>query len=185
MYRFLPFKDEVNITLLGILVLECDFRCVGTRQILHHQFVMTNEQFLEALKIFYPNKTSSQIDELFQSAKHDLQYSNESIEFSLLFMEDDETRFSEFLSTLIKQINQEKNFYVEQIKQILLGYPLITVSQFCRAIYMIDPNIDQNELHRYIQWVFSIKNFHSLQQIKPLDLEDLLRRLENCACFKH
>ncbi|CAF0922434.1 unnamed protein product [Rotaria sordida] len=154
-------------------------------KVLRHQFVMTNEQFLEALKIFYPNKTSSQIDELFQSAKHDLQYSNESIEFSLLFMEDDETRFSEFLSTLIKQINQEKNFYVEQIKQILLGYPLITVSQFCRAIYMIDPNIDQNELHRYIQWVFSIKNFHSLQQIKPLDLEDLLRRLENCACFKH
>ncbi|CAF0887557.1 unnamed protein product [Rotaria sp. Silwood1] len=153
--------------------------------VLHNGLVMTNEQFLESLKIFYPNKTSSQIDELFQSAKHDLQYSNESIEFSSLFMEDDETRFGEFLSALIKQINQEKMAYVEQIKQILLGYPLITVSQFCRAIYMIDPNINQNELHRYIQWVFSIKNFHSSQQIKPLDLEDLLRRLENCACFKH
>ncbi|CAF2823016.1 unnamed protein product [Rotaria sp. Silwood2] len=153
--------------------------------VLHNEFVMTNEQFFESLKLFYSNKTSLQIDELFQSAKHDLQYSNELIEFSLLFMEDDETRFGEFLSTLIKQINQEKSSYVEQIKQILLGYPLITVSQFCRAIYMTDPNINQNELHRYIQWVFSIKNFHSSQQIKPLDLEDLLRRLENCACFKH
>jgi hypothetical protein len=135
--------------------------------------------------MFYPNKSSSQIDELFLSAKYDLQYPIQSIEFSLLFLEDDEGRFGEFLSTLIKQINQEKFFYIEQIKQILLGYPLITVSQFCRAIYMIDPNINQNELHRYIEWVFSIKNFHSTQQIKPLDLEDLLRRLENCACFKH
>ncbi len=146
---------------------------------------MTNEQFIESLKILYPNKNSSQIDELFLSAKHDLQYPSQTIEFSLLFLEDDEGRFGEFLSTLIKQINQEKIFYIEQIKQILLDYPLINVSQFCRAIYMIDPKINQNELHRYIEWVFSIKNFHSTQQIKPLDLEDLLRRLENCACFKH
>ncbi len=146
---------------------------------------MSNEQFIESLKLLYPNKTSSQIDELFLSAKHDLQYSSQSIECSLLFLEDDEGRFGEFLSTLIKQMNQEKILYVEQIKQILLGYPLITVSQFCRAIYMIDPEIPQNELHRYIEWVFSIKNFHSSQQIKPIDLEDLLRRLENSACFKH
>lgn len=146
---------------------------------------MTSEQFLEALTVFYPNKTVSQVNELFESAKHDLQYPNESIEFSLLFVEDDETRYGEFLSTLIKQMNQEKISYVEDVKQILLGYPLITVTQFCRAIYMIDPNINQNELHRYIQWVFTVKDFHSSQQIKPLDLEDLLRRLENCACFKH
>jgi hypothetical protein len=146
---------------------------------------LSNEQFIESLKLLYPNKTSSQIDELFLSAKHDLQYSSQSIECSLLFLEDDEGRFGEFLSTLIKQMNQEKILYVEQIKQILLGYPLITVSQFCRAIYMIDPEIPQNELHRYIEWVFSIKNFHSSQQIKPIDLEDLLRRLENSACFKH
>jgi len=146
---------------------------------------LTNEQFIESLKVLYPNKNSSQIDELFLSAKYDLQYPSQTIEFSLLFLEDDEGRFGEFLSTLIKQINQEKFFYIEQIKQILLGYPLINVSQFSRAIYMIDPKINQNELHRYIEWVFSIKNFHSTQQIKPLDLEDLLRRLENCACFKH
>jgi hypothetical protein len=146
---------------------------------------MTDEQFTESLKLFYPTKTSSQIDELYISAKYDLKYFNQSIEFSLLFIEDDEGRFGEFLSTLIKQLNQEKTSYVEQIKQILLGYPLITVSQFCRAVYMIDPKINSNEIRRYIEWVFSIKNFHSSQQIKPLDLEDLLRRLENCACYKH
>jgi hypothetical protein len=133
----------------------------------------------------YPTKTTSQIDELYLSAKRDLQYPIQSIEFPLLFLEDDEGRFGEFLSMLIKQLNQEKISYIEEIKQILLGYPLITISQFCRAIYMVDPKINQQELHRYIEWVFSIKNFHSSQQIKPLDLEDLLIRLENCACFKH
>lgn len=150
-----------------------------------NNLILTNEQFIESLKVLYPDKTSSQIDELFATAKYDVQYSNQSIEFSLLFLEDDEGRFGKFLSTLIKQMNEEKILYVEQIKQILLGYPLITVTQFSRAIYMIDPKISQNELHRYIEWVFSIKNYHSSQQIKPLDLEDLLRRLENCACFKH
>ncbi len=147
--------------------------------------VLTNEQFLESLKLFYPSKTSSQIDELYFSAQRDLQYPSQSIEFHFLFLEDDEGRFGEFLSTLIKQIHDEKLSYIEQIKQILLGYPLITVSQFCRTIYMIDPKITQHELHRYIQWVFSVQHFHSSEHIKPLDLEDLLRRLENCACFKH
>jgi hypothetical protein len=152
---------------------------------LQKDLVMTNEEFIESLKLFYPDKTPSQIDELFLSAKHDLEYFNQTIEFSLLFIEDDENRFGEFLSTLIKHMNQEKISYVEQIKQILLGYPLITVSQFRRAVYMIDPKIPQHELHRYIEWVFLINDFHPSQQIKPLDLEDLLRRLENCACFKH
>ncbi|CAF4668834.1 unnamed protein product, partial [Rotaria magnacalcarata] len=56
-------------------------------------------------------------------------------------MQDDEGRFGKFLSTLIKQINQEKLSYVEQLKPILLGYSLISVSQFSRAIHMIDANI--------------------------------------------
>ncbi|CAF2252205.1 unnamed protein product, partial [Rotaria magnacalcarata] len=153
--------------------------------VMHNKLVMTEEQFFESLNNFYTDKTSLQIDELFQSAKQDLQYPKESIAFSLLFMQDDEGRFGKFLSTLIRQINQEKLSYVEQLKPILLGYSLISVSQFSRAIHMIDANISQNELNRYIQWVFSIKDFHSSQQVKPLDLEDLLRRLENCACFKH
>ncbi|UJR21210.1 hypothetical protein I4U23_024307 [Adineta vaga] len=152
----------------------------------HDNLIMTDEQFIQSLKIFYPEKSNSQLDELFLSAKHDLSYLNQSIEFPLLFIEDNDNRFGHFLSILIKQMNEEKFSYVEQIKQILLGYPLITVSQFNRAVSMIDPKITQDELHRYIQWVFSVKKYHSSQQsIKPLDLEDLLRRLENCACFKH
>ncbi|CAF4230024.1 unnamed protein product, partial [Adineta steineri] len=89
--------------------------------VLHHDLTMTNEQFIESLKVFYPNKTDSQIDELFLSAKYDLQHINQSIEFSLLFIEDNEGRFGKFLSTLIQQLNQEKFSYVEEIKQILLG----------------------------------------------------------------
>lgn len=149
------------------------------------EFILTHEQFLESLKNFYPNKTPLEIDELYQSARQDLHYPTESIPFTLLFTEDDESRFGKFLSTLIKQINQERLSYVEQVQQLLVGYSLITVSQFSRAIYMVDPDIPKTELNRYIQWVFSIKDLHLLHQVKPLDLEDLLRRLENCACFKH
>lgn len=149
------------------------------------ELLMTDEQLMESLTIFYPKKTSDRINELHMSATRDLHSSNDASPLNLLFIEDDEGRYGAFLSTLIKQISQEKASYVEQIQQILLGYPLIGVPQFSRAVHMVDPHIDRDELHRYIEWVFMVKNYQPTQQIKPMDLEDLLRRLENCACFQH
>lgn len=152
---------------------------------LHETPLMTTTQFVDSLKLTYPDKTNAQIDELLLAAKHDLSYPADTIEFSLLFIEDDDGRFGHFLSTVIKQISEERIDYVDQIRQILVGYSLITTVQFTRAVAMVDPKIPQEELHRYIEWVFSVKNYSSQLSAKPLDLEDLLRRLENCACFKH
>ena len=149
------------------------------------ELLMTDEQLMESLTNFYPRKTTDQINELCMAAKRDLYSPSEAVSLGLLFIEDDEGRYGEFLSTLVKQISQEKASYVDQIKQILVGYPLITVPQFSRAVHMIDPKIDRDELHRYIEWVFMVQNYEPGQQMKPLDLEDLLRRLENCACFQH
>ena len=50
---------------------------------MHNKFLMTEEQFFESLNNFYTDKTSLQINELFQAAKQDLQYPKESIAFSL------------------------------------------------------------------------------------------------------
>ena len=137
------------------------------------------------MKLFYPHKTPSQLEELLASAKRDLHHLDQPIDFRLLFVEDDEGRFGAFLSTLVEQIRQERSAYVERIKQVLIGYPLITVAQFRRAVHMVDPKIDGSELRRYIEWVFSVDDYQSSTQIKPMDVEDLLRRLENCACFEH
>lgn len=149
--------------------------------------IFTMGQFIQALKNFYPRKTPSQIEQLILAAQHDSSHStDQSLEVDSLFIEDDEGRYGEFLSILIQQIHADKISYIEQIKQLLLGYPLITVSQFSRVISMIDPKISSEELHRYIQWVFSLKIYPcSTQMIPSMDLEDLLRRLENCACFEH
>ena len=147
--------------------------------------LMTNEQFLESLKLFYSNKSSSQIDELYDSARKDQFNSNEFMDLMTIFIETDDGHFSSFISTLIDQIHRDKIDYVEQIKQIVIGYPLITVAQFIRAIYTIDPKIDQPELSRYIDWVFARPGSEFLERIPSIDFEDLLRRLENCACFQH
>ena len=146
-----------------------------------NNLVFNIDQFLQSLKTFYPQKSSSQIDELVHAAKDDFHSSDELIDIQFLFIEDDEGRYGAFLSALIKQIHEDKLVYIERIKQLLLGYPLITVSQFSRVIFMIDPKISPEELHRYVQWVFAARNSSS----PSLDLEDLLRRLENCACFQH
>ena len=153
-----------------------------------NDLVFQTAQFLQLLKIFYPQKNASQIDELVHAAQDDIHSSVELIDIQFLFVEDDEGRYGKFLSTLIKQMHEERLVYIERIKQLLLGYPLITVSQFSRVISMIDPKIPSQELHRYIQWVFAVRYFSSsaaYQTVPSLDLEDLLRRLENCACFQH
>jgi len=145
-----------------------------------NNYFLTDEQFIQSLKLLYPDKTQLQIDQLFHSAKIDVQSVDPTIDFSLLFLEDTDGQYDEFLSVFVQQLADEKLAYIEQIKQILLGLPLVTVSQFCRAIDMIDPTIPSNELQRYVQWIFQ-----SNESKQTIDFEDLLRRLENCACFKH
>ncbi|CAF1228433.1 unnamed protein product [Didymodactylos carnosus] len=149
-----------------------------------HELVMSRNQFLMSLKLLYPTKTSEKINELVKAAERDLHMTNmQTFEFGLLFMEGDDGKLGNFLSTLLKQLNEEKIQYVDSIKLILMGHPLVPVSQFKRAITMVDSTIPQAELKRYVEWVYNTKIFN--EKIKPLDFEDLLRRLENCACYKH
>lgn len=143
-------------------------------------FLLSNDEFRQSLKNFLPRKTSSQLDELFQSARRDSMPSADRICLRSIFVEDDQNRFGFFLSKFVEQMRDEKNLYVEQMKEILIGFPLINVVQFTRAVRMIDPLIDETELSRYVNWIFDPK-----ENFKALDLEILLKRLENLACFQH
>lgn len=136
--------------------------------------ISTKENLFDALKSFFPQKTDEDLTELVRSA-------SEPIDLRNLFVEDEESRFSEFLSLFIEQIDRAKLEYIRKLKEILVDCPMINVNQFKRAVRTIDPHISENEILRYVDWTFSKGN----QQIFSVEFDDLFKRFENCLCFQH
>ncbi|CAF2969513.1 unnamed protein product [Rotaria sp. Silwood2] len=158
-----------------------------------------------ALHELYPNWTNERISLLIIAAERDLKQSSKErndLEFLLLFTEDDEGHIGEFLMTIRQQLKLDKIEYIEKIKDLLIGYPLISINQFKQAVELVDPNISKEELQRYINWVFELEkisltsnkeailsktneNIQLIKQIQKRDFEEIILRLECCSCFMH
>jgi len=71
---------------------------------------------------------------------------------------------------------------------------LVSIKQFKQAVRLVDPLISKIELRRYVNWVFQPKEILltvnqegmiSNKEIQSRDFEEILVRLERCACFMH
>ncbi|CAF3572514.1 unnamed protein product [Rotaria sordida] len=161
---------------------------------------------LTALHELYPNWINERISLLIIAAEKDLKQSskerNDYFEFLLLFTEDDEGHIGEFLMTIRQQLQLDKIDYIEKIKDLLIGYPLVSINQFKQAVQLVDPHISKNELERYVNWVFELEkilltlnqqeissktneNIQLIKQLKKRDFEEIILRLERCSCFMH
>jgi hypothetical protein len=79
-------------------------------------------KLIQALHELYPNWTEERISRVMKSAERELQQEN-PFEFWLLFMEDDEGHIGEFLMSIRKELQCDKNEYIEKIRNILIGHP--------------------------------------------------------------
>ena len=75
----------------------------------------------------------------------------------------------------------------------------MSISQFERAVQLVDPHISDEELRRYVNWVFehekllitinkeetSSKTNEDMKQMQTRDFEEIVFRLEGCSCFMH
>ncbi|CAF1087038.1 unnamed protein product [Adineta steineri] len=149
--------------------------------------------FINALHQLYSNWTNERISLLIRSAERDTQQSSiekNDLRVFLLFMEDDEGHIGEFLMTIRQQLQLDKNEYIEKIKNLLIGYPLVSIKQFKRAVQMVDPHISKQELRRYVNWVYELKKINkeeieSYNEMQSRDFEEIILRLERCSCFMH
>ncbi|CAF4110686.1 unnamed protein product, partial [Adineta steineri] len=149
--------------------------------------------FINALHELYSNWTNERISLLIRSAERDTQQSSiekNDLRVFLLFMVDDEGHIGEFLMTIRQQLQLDKNEYIEKIKNLLIGYPLVSIKQFKRAVQMIDPHISKQELRRYVNWVYELKKINkeeieSYNEMQSRDFEEIILRLERCSCFMH
>lgn len=83
-------------------------------------------EFTNAIHELHPNWTNECISQLIISAEKQLQQSSketDELNFLLLFTEDDEGRIGEFLKSIRKQLEFDKNEYIEKIKDILIDHP--------------------------------------------------------------
>jgi hypothetical protein len=87
-------------------------------------------------------------------------------------------------------LNIRKLILLEEKDVLWFLKRLISIKQFKQAVQFVDPLISEKELHRYVNWVFEPKKILSSKinenrQIKMRDYEEIILRLECCACFMH
>ena len=83
-------------------------------------------ELIQGLRELYPLWGNERILRLIKSAERELQQSEQEtdeLEFLLLFMEDDEGHVGEFLRCIRDELQEDKNEYIEKIKNILIGHP--------------------------------------------------------------
>ncbi|CAF0773440.1 unnamed protein product [Adineta ricciae] len=142
------------------------------------------------LRELYPEWSTERISSLIQAAQldtHQASKDENDFQFMFLFMEDDEGHIGNFLSTIRQFSYLDKMAYVDKIKDLLIGHPLVSMNQFKQVVQMVDPHISKEELQRYVSWVFNSKKmvFDDNKEIKSRDFEEILLRLECCSCFMH
>jgi len=141
--------------------------------------------FQAAIKKVFNFKNNDDIEALTKAAEEELDIKKDTrIEYKAIMGEDDEGKTGLFLTTLKKQINKDRLAYAREIKNILIEKNQVSINDFKRGIGLVDQNISEQEIDRYVAWVFNV-NKQEQSSNKTVDLDDCVKKLENCCVYKH
>ena len=126
----------------------------------------------------FPQKSFDQINFLIESIKYQLM--NGKITFEDLFDEFDEN-LGIFLSCFNIQINEKKNIYIAKIlDNIKMNSNEINIFDFIECIQKVDPNITENDLKKYCDWIFDKKS-----ELYLIGKDEFIEKLNNGNFFFH
>uniref|UniRef100_A0A8C8ZAC1 Translin associated factor X interacting protein 1 n=1 Tax=Prolemur simus TaxID=1328070 RepID=A0A8C8ZAC1_PROSS len=121
--------------------------------------ILTMEQFSTILKSVFPLKKEEKILELMEAGGwHSSSNNADFLNYRALFLEDEEGRSEPFVQKLWEQYVEEKNEYLQELKQEL-GIELysdVTLPQLRGALMSIDPSLDKQTLNTYISQAFQL-----------------------------
>jgi len=138
---------------------------------------LTREQFQTALTSYFP--ALSDPSAMMRAVDLELGGTDiQDIDYKSLFTEDDEGKTGEFLNEVKKFVKEEKERYVDDIKEILKATNPISVDELTRAFAICDPEISQATMHAYTAWAFST-TVEGLKDANPLDSGVVIERLAN------
>ncbi|KAL6080263.1 hypothetical protein STEG23_010384 [Scotinomys teguina] len=146
--------------------------------------VITMEQFSTILKNTFPLKKEEQIQELMEAAGFSPDSSGtEVFGYRILFTEDEEGQSEPFVQKLWEQYDNEKEAYLQELKQDL-GLELtdeVDLLKMRVSLMNIDPSLDKQTLSSYLSQAFqlpvSLENDEKQEEI-VVKLETAIERLQ-------
>ncbi|XP_011787407.1 PREDICTED: translin-associated factor X-interacting protein 1 isoform X2 [Colobus angolensis palliatus] len=121
--------------------------------------LLTMEQFNTVLKSTFPLKTEEQIQELMEAGGWHPSSSNaDLLNYRSLFMEDEEGQSEPFVQKLWEQYMDEKDEYLQQLKQELGTelYEEVTLPKLRGALMTIDPSLNKQTVNTYMSQAFQL-----------------------------
>ncbi|XP_041376142.1 translin-associated factor X-interacting protein 1-like [Gigantopelta aegis] len=103
---------------------------------------------------------------------------SQEFEYKNLFMEDDEGKCTSFLEAVYKYWKEQKQKYVDDIKQQLEDTNPVSVDDLRRAIMLVDPEISDTQVAGYLSWVYQTPT-DKIFDADPLDVAVVVERLLN------
>uniref|UniRef100_A0A8C5XM37 Translin associated factor X interacting protein 1 n=1 Tax=Microcebus murinus TaxID=30608 RepID=A0A8C5XM37_MICMU len=119
--------------------------------------MITMEQFSIILKSTFPFKKEEKILELMEAGGwHPNSNTTDLLTYRALFLEDEEGRNEPFVQRLWEQYVEEKDEYLQELKQELgiEFYSEVTLPRLRGALMSIDPSLDKQTLNTYISQAF-------------------------------
>ncbi|XP_008700675.1 translin-associated factor X-interacting protein 1 isoform X2 [Ursus maritimus] len=121
--------------------------------------LITMENLSTVLKSTFPFKKEEKIQELMEAGGwHPNSSSADLLNYRSLFIEDEEGQSMPFVQKLWEQYMDEKDEYLEELKQEL-GLELddeVTLPKVREALMNIDPSLDKRTLNGYLSWAFQL-----------------------------
>ncbi|XP_035867925.1 translin-associated factor X-interacting protein 1 isoform X5 [Phyllostomus discolor] len=120
--------------------------------------LLTMEQFSTVLRSIFPFKKEEKIQELMEAAGWQLSSNADWLSYQSLFTEDEEGQVTPFMRMLWEQYVEEKDEYLQELKQDL-GlelYEKVTLPKVREALMTIDPSLDKQTLNSYLSQAFQL-----------------------------
>ncbi|XP_058562457.1 translin-associated factor X-interacting protein 1 isoform X3 [Neofelis nebulosa] len=125
----------------------------------HNEGLITMENLSTVLKSTFPFKKEERIQELMEAGGWHSNSSNaDLLNYHSLFIEDEEGQSMPFVQKLWEQYMDEKDEYLQELKQEL-GLELhdkVTLPKVREALMNIDPGLDKQTLNSYLSQAFQL-----------------------------
>lgn len=143
--------------------------------------LITMEQLSTILKNTFPLKKEEQIQELMETAGWTPDISStEVLNYRILFTEDEEGQSEPFVQKLWEQYDNEKDAYLQELKQDLGLEQTDDVSLWKMrvALMNIDPSLDKQMLNTYLSQAFQLPVAELLLEEDEKQQEEIVVKLE-------
>ncbi|XP_036897366.1 translin-associated factor X-interacting protein 1 isoform X2 [Sturnira hondurensis] len=148
---------------------------------------LTMEQFSTVLRNAFSSKKEEKIQELMEAAGWHPNSSNaDLLDYHSLFTEDEEDQSMPFVRMLWEQYMDEKDEYLQELKQEL-GLELhekVTLPKVREALMTIDPSLDKQTLNSYLSQAFQLpltelpEESEEKEEDTVIKLQTVLERLQ-------